>query len=358
MSGRGGRGGRNSSRGGGRGRGQRKGRGRGSGRGNNGNRSAERGSSNNNNKGISKASHPQNNSSGARGRGNGNKRPAAVPPPSKPKPPTLKNGEKGAEVFTVSESDRIRFTKILMQLREGNETRMEFPPTLTNTERKFIHQLAGQLGLVSKSTGKGENRRIAVTKRAEVKKTTGTEESMPVLRIGKKGIDALRRHMNKHPPTHTEELESRETGASLVEAMAAGDDDGGDTAIATALTQLGLGVTKEARKSPPKIKRVDLERRKAKHAAFQLQKQSNPTKYQRMMQTRSKLPAYSRQDEIVATVAANPVTVIQGETGCGKSTQCPQFLLDANPTANIVVTQRTYHSIKDKRLIPSLYSLH
>ena len=38
-------------------------------------------------------------------------------------------------------------------------------------------------------------------------------------------------------------------------------------------------------------------------------------------------------------IANNAVTIISGETGCGKSTQIPQFLLDANPTASIVVTQ-------------------
>ena len=93
--------------------------------------------------------------------------------PSKPKLPMLKNGDKGAEVFTVSESERIHFTKILMDLREGEQSRLEFPSTLTNTERKFIHQLASQLGLVSKSTGKGEDRRIAVSKRNENVKASG-----------------------------------------------------------------------------------------------------------------------------------------------------------------------------------------
>lgn len=224
-----------------------------------------------------------------------------------------------------------------MELREGDETRLELPSDLTNTERKFIHQLAGQLGLVSKSTGKGENRRIAITKRAEVKKSTGNEESMPILNIGKSGIDALKRHTKKFPPTHQEELESRETGASLVEAVMQGDNS--DEAVAATLNHLGLGVAQEAQLKRPYEKRVDLERRKSRHAHYQSQKRSN-SNYTKFLEHRSRLPAYSRQDEIVSIVAANPVTVIQGETGCGKSTQCPQFLLDANPTANIVVTQR------------------
>lgn len=46
---------------------------------------------------------------------------------------------------------------------------------------------------------------------------------------------------------------------------------------------------------------------------------------------------------ILRTIAAHPVTVLQGCTGCGKSTQLPQFLLDEARTrrehCNIVVTQ-------------------
>lgn len=241
---------------------------------------------------------------------------------------------------TVSESERIRFTKILMDLREGEDNRMEFPPTLTNTERKFIHQLASQLGLTSKSTGKGDNRRIVVTKRDEVKKSTaGSDDSMPLLNVGKRGVDSLKRHIKKFPPTYEEELESRETGASLVAAVSKGE--GADETVVATLNQLGLGYPKEAPIIQPKKKYVDLERRRASHASYQSQKKSND-EYDRIIQNRSKLPAFSRQDEIVSIVAENPVTIIQGETGCGKSTQCPQFLLDANPTANIVVTQRKF----------------
>ena len=266
----------------------------------------------------------------------------------------LKNGEKGAEAHTVSEADRIRFTKILMQLREGDETRLEFPPTLTNTERKFMHQLAMQLGLVSKSTGKGDDRRIVVTKRMEHTKSATallgeSSSSLPMLQIGTPGLQALQEHMTKFPPSHADVLESVETGATLVEAFSGGagvgEDEGGEAAhdarIAVALKQLGLGQEERMTMATIKPKYVNLGQRQARHAAFQTAKRQSPH-YSRMVQQRKKLPAYARQEEIVATVAKCPVTIIQGETGCGKSTQCPQFLLDANPTANIVVTQREF----------------
>uniref|UniRef100_A0A1Y1K8X3 RNA helicase n=1 Tax=Photinus pyralis TaxID=7054 RepID=A0A1Y1K8X3_PHOPY len=54
----------------------------------------------------------------------------------------------------------------------------------------------------------------------------------------------------------------------------------------------------------------------------------NDSSYQRMAEVRKKLPAWNLRKEIVNTVQSSPVTVISGETGCGKSTQVPQFLLD------------------------------
>ncbi len=57
-------------------------------------------------------------------------------------------------------------------------------------------------------------------------------------------------------------------------------------------------------------------------------KRENP-EYQAMLEKRKKLPAYEKRNEIVKAVQENQVIVIKGETGCGKTTQVAQFLLDS-----------------------------
>lgn len=50
--------------------------------------------------------------------------------------------------------------------------------------------------------------------------------------------------------------------------------------------------------------------------------------YQEMQKFRRKLPAYKMRHELVKMINSNQVLVISGETGCGKTTQVPQFILD------------------------------
>uniref|UniRef100_A0AAY4CQA1 RNA helicase n=1 Tax=Denticeps clupeoides TaxID=299321 RepID=A0AAY4CQA1_9TELE len=56
-------------------------------------------------------------------------------------------------------------------------------------------------------------------------------------------------------------------------------------------------------------------------------KRDNP-KYSDMMKFRKKLPSYGMREELVDLVRNNRVLVVSGETGCGKTTQVPQFILD------------------------------
>jgi ERCC4-related helicase len=256
----------------------------------------------------------------------------------------LRNGEKGAEVHTVEEEYRIRLTRSIMQFRESDTvTTLQFPPTLTNTERKFVHELAQRFGLTSKSKGKGENRSITVTKpEPKIKTTKLNEDNLPELSLGPWGKDALHRFVTNYPPSPDEELESHETGKSLIQALGRGDTD---DVILTRLNDLGLtdsfmmdGVNDHKRRRNKFNRPVDLLRRQEYHNKAQRRKQTHPN-FTKMLNQRLKLPAYRHYDTVVQKVAQNAVTIISGETGCGKSTQIPQFILDANPTCKMVVTQ-------------------
>ncbi|CAI9565361.1 unnamed protein product [Staurois parvus] len=64
-----------------------------------------------------------------------------------------------------------------------------------------------------------------------------------------------------------------------------------------------------------------------------------------MQRFREKLPSYTMKEEIVKIINSNQVTVISGETGCGKTTQVTQFILDDlimrgyGSTCHVICTQ-------------------
>ncbi|KAK7390906.1 hypothetical protein VNO78_19096 [Psophocarpus tetragonolobus] len=65
----------------------------------------------------------------------------------------------------------------------------------------------------------------------------------------------------------------------------------------------------------------------------------------KMLEFRRSLPAYKKKEEILSVISRNQVVIISGETGCGKTTQIPQFILESEiesvqgASCNIICTQ-------------------
>ncbi|XP_022725166.1 DExH-box ATP-dependent RNA helicase DExH3-like isoform X3 [Durio zibethinus] len=65
----------------------------------------------------------------------------------------------------------------------------------------------------------------------------------------------------------------------------------------------------------------------------------------KMLEFRRSLPAYKERDALLNAISQNQVVVVSGETGCGKTTQLPQYILESEIEAahgascNIICTQ-------------------
>ena len=67
--------------------------------------------------------------------------------------------------------------------------------------------------------------------------------------------------------------------------------------------------------------------------------------FNQLLEKRKSLPVYNYKGPILDVVKAHQVVIIKGATGCGKTTQIPQYVLDEfimggdGTNCNIVVTQ-------------------
>ncbi|KAE9074349.1 DExH-box ATP-dependent RNA helicase [Phytophthora fragariae] len=94
-------------------------------------------------------------------------------------------------------------------------------------------------------------------------------------------------------------------------------------------------------------KRVDTESvRRMSEKLLQLRKaKDGQHNFQQMLAARAKLPAGKEEGQVIQCVQNNQVVLICGATGCGKTTQIPQFILDeyinrgAGGECNIICTQ-------------------
>lgn len=172
---------------------------------------------------------------------------------------------------------RIELDQIFREFLENPEAvQYEFPSTLNNLQRKYIHEKARKLNLTSKSHGKEPHRTLTISKR----KTLVNFESF---------------YLNLSERTAAALMTSTTVPLELLNVPVKCRDGGGD----------GWGNVKWSRPVqvfPPR---------------------PNP-----LMEFRKTLPVFHMKQQILDVIRNNKVVIISSETGSGKSTQIPQFILE------------------------------
>jgi len=223
----------------------------------------------------------------------------------------------------VKESYKIRIDTDLDNFKsDGARTDLSFPATLNNTERRYVHERCLQVGLISKSRGKGEDRYLTV-KRKTASKSRDETGGVPLLDLGPASISLLKNYFQKYPVTQVErnKLDSRKTG--------------------------DVGYNKAAVEGVMKRKHIVNEKQPVRNESQKVvekQPLSNETPSFStdpacVLSSRKTLPIWSRREEILYSIHKHDITIITGETGCGKSTQVPQFLLELPCNNKITCTQ-------------------
>ncbi|XP_061875352.1 3'-5' RNA helicase YTHDC2 isoform X2 [Colius striatus] len=169
---------------------------------------------------------------------------------------------------------------------------MEFPSSFTSTERAFVHRLCQSLGLISKSKGKGASRYLTVRKK------DGSELTHSVMAcyLALSTKHAIRSLIQRFPVTNKERTD-------LLPKTERGN--------AFAVESENREVNKTSGRLSNGIPQVPAKRGESEFDSF-----------------RQSLPVFEKQEEIVKIIKDNRVVLIVGETGSGKTTQIPQFLLD------------------------------
>ncbi|KAK2182376.1 hypothetical protein NP493_355g01027 [Ridgeia piscesae] len=199
---------------------------------------------------------------------------------------------KGRNDICVGEELKIAVDIAMERFRLSEEQKdLEFPSSLTSTERAYIHRLCQMFGLKSKSKGKGANRYLTISKKDGVH----TMHSTAIFHLVRNSRHQIVTLLQRFPITNKErqDLQPRTDRGQYSDGM-------GRELNRTTTGRLNNGVPQV----PPPCGASDL-------SAFRLS-----------------LPVAQMKEVIVKAINDNRVVLVSGETGSGKTTQVPQMILD------------------------------
>ncbi|CAD0202068.1 unnamed protein product [Chrysodeixis includens] len=196
----------------------------------------------------------------------------------------------GNKHFPIAESVSIAL-KIQLDkfLSDENETELKFPTFLSAQERGFIHETVAKLGLKSKSRGKDIDK-LRNTPPSLVMSFRQTSQNDAKLILDSNMRCSIAELCNAFPITSKE----KDDLSSCPEKERSPQ-----------LTHKSMGQLNNGVAQVPNT-------------------QYNPD----LLKFREKLPVYEQRQDLINAVLHNQVIIVAGATGCGKTTQLPQLVLD------------------------------
>ena len=243
----------------------------------------------------------------------------------------------------VDEATRIDIAQTLLDFQLSDAREYTFPPGLSNHDRAVVHAECKKYGFSSKSSGKGDNRAVTVFKRRQ----RNEGDLIFELPLGEVSQAQLSHHFATYPPTEAELAAAAASGLDQAYADE-GISHGGANASSAGEEeeeeeeeeqpqekQRNNGSTDNGRKKVHTGKRPRGGRHAAEFDSTEISKRLqrwessiSRDSMQDIVTARQSLPIAAFREEIVDAIRSNQVILIAGETGCGKTTQVPQYLLE------------------------------
>uniref|UniRef100_A0AAQ4QP15 RNA helicase n=1 Tax=Gasterosteus aculeatus aculeatus TaxID=481459 RepID=A0AAQ4QP15_GASAC len=198
---------------------------------------------------------------------------------------------KGLKEIHIDEEVKISINLSLERFQYSDQKEMSFPSSFSSNERAFIHRMAQSLGYISKSKGKGPNRSLTIRKK------TGSDKPQPTmpLPVSHNSLYFISSLLQRFPISSKERMDMQPNNKN------------------------GLSVAAEPGRCQNRASG------RLNNAIPMVPQRRSPTDLDSF---RNALPVHERQGEIIQLIRDNRVVLVVGETGSGKTTQIPQFLLD------------------------------